>query len=316
MKFRTEINIPEYPFNLQIEPPIVFWGSCFSANVGALLQNHFFDVTINPFGVVFNPLSINNQIESVLKNKLDEEMTFEKNGKYFSFQFSTKYSASSLDGFKKKAQNTFHEVGAKIENAQVLFITLGTSWVYDYNVNSKTVANCHKIPQKAFSKRLLSVNEILEAMQNTLNLVLTYNPKLKVVFTVSPVRHVKEGLVNNAVSKARLLDAVYQITQSNSQAYYFPAYEIFLDDLRDYRFFDDDLIHPNQQGVNYVWELFTKAFISDLEKPLLQKLNSYFQASQHKSIKNDPEEFEKHSAYLANTKRELLSVAPFLKHRL
>ena len=316
MKFRTQINPIEFPFKLNFEDPIVLWGSCFTNNIGEILCNHYLDVSYNPFGIVFNPYSIKNQIFSCLKEELQEDLIFQKGENFYSFQFGTKYFATSKQAFLNKTLKSCREIKAKLLSAQCLVITLGTSWVYDAIKLQQTVASCHKIPQKEFSKKLHSVSEIQYELLELLNELNKFNPNLKFIFTISPVRHIKDGIVENSLSKARLIEAVHSITNTVENAFYFPAYEIFMDDLRDYRFYGEDLVHPSKQGINYVWEIFKNSLFEVKDFQMLNILRSYHTAVNHQPMINNLFEEKKHKEFISKTKRELLSQAPFLENRL
>lgn len=316
MKFRTQINPIEFPFKLNFEDPIVLWGSCFTSNIGEILNQHYFDVLYNPFGVVFNPISSKTQIINSLKEEVQEELIFQKGDSFFSYQFGTKYFANSKPAFINQAHKSFKEIKAKLKNAQCFILTLGTSWVYEHIELKQKVANCHKKPQQEFTKKLLSVSEIEIALSELLNELNNFNPQLKLIFTVSPVRHIKDGLVENSISKARLIEAVHNTIPLFENAHYFPAFEIFIDDLRDYRFYDEDLVHPSKQGVNYVWEIFKNSLFEVKDFELLNLLRSYHTAVNHQPMINDLFEEKKHKEFISKTKRELLSQAPFLENRL
>lgn len=278
MKFRTEIEIAPITEGMSHSAKVFALGSCFAESISERLAKAKFLVATNPFGVLFNPFSIANAIE-----RLDSARTFAvcdiEAGKesYFSYD-----AHSSLDG--KSQTEAFANLnravaqGAKaLHEADWVILTFGTAWVYEKE--GKVVANCHKQPASQFQRRRLSVTEIVERYDALFESVLRDK---KVVLTVSPVRHIGDGLPQNSVSKATLRLAVEELVAKHANASYFPSYEILIDDLRDYRYYADDLAHPSKMAVDYVWERFCEAMLSLKTQELLPKIEQIVAASEHR----------------------------------
>jgi hypothetical protein len=263
MDFQVHVTLPNYLFTITHKDAVMSMGSCFSENIGHHLQQAGFKVAINSFGILFNPLSICNALERIVSKKyfqIDELV--EHNGVWYSFQHHGKFHASSADELLNIINAALDEAHLFLKQSKVLLITLGSSWVYSYDKTGEVVANCHKIPNHQFSKRMLSVDEVSNSLQKILQQLQEFNPDLKVVFTVSPVRYWKDGAHENSLSKATLHLAVASVFEKN-QSYYFPAYELVIDELRDYRFYKEDMLHPNDVAVKFVWQKFQQAFFSE-----------------------------------------------------
>lgn len=283
MKFRTEIDIAPLAEGLNYSAKIFALGSCFAESISGRLQRAKFAVTTNPFGVLFNPFSIANALE-----RLDNARNFSVcdisagRDNYFSFD-----AHSSLDG--KSHTEAFANMnravaqGSKaLHEADWVILTFGTAWVYERE--GRVVANCHKQPAAEFNRRRLSVAEIVERYGKLFEGVLRDK---KVLLTVSPVRHIGDGLQENSVSKATLRLAVEELVSKYKNANYFPSYEILIDDLRDYRYYADDLAHPSNMAVEYVWERFCDAVISDEAKTKLPQVEQIVMAAEHRPFNPD-----------------------------
>ena len=285
MKFRTEIEVAPLAEGLEYGAKIFALGSCFAENISERLKRAKFSIASNPFGVLFNPASIANAIERLADARTFAvcDITAGKEN-YFSFD-----AHSSLDG--KSHTEAFTNLnmavaqGSKslIESDWVI-LTFGTAWVYERE--GKVVANCHKQPSQEFVRRRLSVTEIVERYSNLFEGVLRDK---KVILTVSPVRHIGDGLQENSVSKATLRLAIEELVAKYENAYYFPSYEILIDDLRDYRYYADDLAHPSKMAVDYVWEQFCKSVLSDEAKAKLPLIEQIVTASEHRPFNPDSE---------------------------
>ena len=277
MKFRTEIEIAPLAEGLEYGAKILALGSCFAENISVRLKRAKFSIASNPFGVLFNPFSIANAIE-----RLTDARTFAvcdiTAGKesYFSFD-----AHSSLDGMTHTEAfgnlNKAVAQGAKsLADADWVILTFGTAWVYEKE--GKVVANCHKQPASQFERRRLSVEEIVERYSQLFEGVLHDK---KVILTVSPVRHIGDGLQENSVSKATLRLAVEELVTKYENAHYFPSYEILIDDLRDYRYYADDLAHPSKMAVDYVWERFCEGVFAEGARTKLGQVEQIVAAAEH-----------------------------------
>lgn len=272
MNFTTKVNPPNYSFNLSHQDKIVSFGSCFSENIGQKLQAHKFEVLINPFGILFNPISISSAINQCIEQKLYEESDLSsKDQIYFSFNHHSSYSGIDKTEVLKAINSRIKETHSFLLQANTLIVTVGTAWCYRLKKTSKIVANCYKLPSNLFSKELLTISEITTDFQETINSLLAINPALKIVFTVSPVRHWKDGVVENQQSKSTLLLAISELIKNNPCCHYFPSYEIMIDELRDYRFYAEDMLHPSPMAIEYIYEKFGNSLF-DLST---QKLNKH-----------------------------------------
>lgn len=262
MKFRTEINIKPYPFQITYNDKLLFAGSCFSDHIGGYFKTCGFNSLVNPFGVLFNPLSIKLALEmSNGECSFDERYIRFFNEKWISFAHHGKFSHPDKNIFLSEIERVIKDVGEALTEIDYLFITFGTAYYYRYIAQDIVVANCHKIPAIEFEKKRLSVSEITDAYHALTQTLFAKNEKLKIIFTVSPVRHLGDGFHENQVSKSILHLAVEEMTAHDS-IFYFPAYEIVQDDLRDYRFYAKDLCHPGEQAIDYIKEKMETSFFA------------------------------------------------------
>ena len=302
MKLKTEIPIKKQRNPITYDSNIILIGSCFSDNIGEQLNYYKFNTSVNPNGILFNPVSIENTIKDAVNKRVytKDDLVFH-DGLWHSFNHHSKFSEPTPD-LSKKNKNVFDFYEA-LKSATHIFITLGTAWAYRHLESNTIVANCHKIPQVAFKKELLTVAEIEKSLVSLLEQVKTVNIKASVTFTVSPVRHLKDGFIENQQSKAHLLTAIHNVINSNNVAY-FPAYEIMMDDLRDYRFYKQDMVHPNKLAINYIWEKFTDAFMSEDTIKIMSKVNQLQKDLAHRPI--HPQS-ESHQKFLDATSKKLKS---------
>lgn len=267
MKLQT--NIPLQPASKQFgyEDNVLLLGSCFAENIGEKLLYHKFQTVVNPYGILFHPLAIERVLHDVHNNTgIGEEAIFELDGIWKSFIAHSQLNSSSRGALVDKLTKAKEQLTKAITKASHVFITLGTAWVYQHKETNIAVANCHKVPQKAFVKGLLPVEEIAGSLKRQCAIIKKINPKAQVVFTVSPVRHLKDGFVENTRSKAHLISAVHTVVDAN-HAQYFPAYELMMDELRDYRFYATDMLHPSEQAIEYIWEKFLEVYAGVYAEP-------------------------------------------------
>lgn len=299
MQFRTTFQIQSSDFKLNHQHKILTIGSCFSDEIGKRLTDLKFDGLINPFGVIFNSHSIQNLIERSIQKKYFTTVDVHQNGEeFFCFDVHSSFNALTKEAVLEELNSTLDEVYDYIHSCDVLMITLGTSWIYEWKTSNQIVANCHKVEAKQFEKRLLSTEENLKSLELIVSDLKKVNPTIRIITTVSPVRHTKDGMIENNVSKARLLDALYELSLQNNQVEYFPSYELVLDDLRDYRFFKEDLIHPSKQAVDYIWEKFSETYFEQSTQTIIQKINKVISAINHRPFN---EESENHQQFLVKT---------------
>lgn len=284
MRFRTELD-PSNPTSafLTLKDSALIIGSCFSEHIGKRLQSLKFDVVLNPFGIVYNPLSIGYQLDRIIsRSPISENDLRFRDGLWHSFEHHGLFSNVDPGSLLDRAKKNLFKAAEHLQSAKFLFLTLGTSWVFELKENKKVVSNCHKFPSSDFTHRLASVDEMYESLYFQLSRIIKRNPEINIVLSISPVRYLKNGHFNNQISKARLVELAYQLSENLPGVQYFPAYEIFMDDLRDYRFYDADLIHPGAQGLQYIWEKFTDRFIDEQTSTHIKRIESLMKAVNHR----------------------------------
>lgn len=282
MNFRLEFTPKPFETKIRHQDRLFLIGSCFTEQIGSKLSALKFRTIENPNGILFNPVSISNALSNyVINKKYKEEDLFLQNELWGSWDHHTRFSSlSSMDCLQKiyNSQQAAHDF---LQSSDWLLLTLGSSFVYELS-DSRVVANCHKVPTDKFKKRLLSAEEIVTTLKSSLSRVRKFNPGIKIIFTISPVRHLRDGFVENNRSKSNLIAAVHQLVHEFSAAYYFPSYELIIDDLRDYRFFAEDMVHPNYAATNYVWEKFVTACIDEDAQRLMKEISVINAAKNHK----------------------------------
>ncbi len=261
MKFRTEINIRKAPVHIEHKDKILTLGSCFADNMARRLQEHFFTVFQNPFGTLYNPLSVAEALSLIMEGRqFSTDDLFFYQGQWHSFWHHSTFSQISREAALQKINTQIEKARSFLKEAQWLILTFGTAFAYFHLPENRLVANCHKLPEKQFERRLIDQAQIVRELQTLFKKIRRFNPDLNIILTVSPVRHLRDGLVGNARSKAALILAVQTLCENDPELLYFPAYEIVNDDLRDYRFYDSDLTHPNDLAVDYIYEKFAVMF--------------------------------------------------------
>jgi hypothetical protein len=313
MNLQTEIKIPNYSFNLSHEDKIINFGSCFSENIGQKLQENKLDVCINPFGILFNPISVCKAINQCAENiKYTESDLNSNNEIQFSFNHHSRFSFLDKQEALKQISEGIEKGNSYLNNANVVIITLGTAWAYKLKETNEVVANCYKIPQNQFSKELLSVNEIVEALNESISNIKSINPAANIITTISPVRHWKDGVVENQQSKATLHLALKEVNESNEYCHYFPSYEIMMDELRDYRFYAKDMLHPSEVAIEYIWEKFGDSFFTKETKELNFRISQIKQGLSHKPFNSESENHKKFKKKLLSKIQEIELEFPYL----
>ena len=319
MILQTKIPIPKQPNNLiDYNSNLLLLGSCFSENIGDKFSYYKFQSYQNPFGILFHPKAIENLIQnSVHQKEYTEEDLFFLNECWNCFDVHSNLSSDNKIELLKNLNKKIQETYTHIQNASHIIITLGTSWVYNHKQKNETVANCHKVPQKEFSKEILSTDEITESLARIYQLIESINSETKIIFTVSPVRHIKDGFVENQRSKSHLISAIHQLLsnqESNSKLKieYFPSYEIMMDELRDYRFYNEDMIHPNKIAIQYIWKKFINTWISDEAQQTIQKVEEIQKGLNHKPFNPNSEAHLKFLKNLAQKKETLIKAFPHI----
>ncbi len=261
MNLRTTFNIDPSPHRITYDDRIMFIGSCFASSIGEQMGKGKMPVMINPAGTVYNPVSVCNTLDIITAGKeFTQDDLFYHKGLWLSFFHYTEFSSDDPARTLEMINEKLKEAALFLKNASFLFITFGTARIYRWKNTGFVVSNCHKIPSENFSFELLPVNVVVDIWTKQLDRLKALYPSLKVIFTISPVRHLKDGAHGNQVSKSVLFLAVEELLRHPSGPQYFPAYELVMDDLRDYRFYDDDMLHPSEVAINYIWEAFTGCF--------------------------------------------------------
>lgn len=315
--FRTSINIKESGVKIDYNSKITSIGSCFSENIGKKLADLYFDITINPTGVMFNPVSVFDSLDFIIRNKQFTEKDLFLNGDLWSsYHHSTLFSDTDRDVCLEKINCSLKQSSAQLKASRFLIITFGTAWIYNLADTGQTVANCHKQPAQLFERKRLTVNEITRNASETIQHLKQLNPDLNIIFAVSPVRHMKDGATENNISKGILLQAIQEITESEQNCTYFPSYEIVTDELRDYRFYADDMIHPSPLTVNYIFDKFKETYFDDTTKQASGEIQAFVQASSHRPLHINSAEYCKFENYLKQSRLKLLNKYPFLSDRI
>ena len=278
LDFEFQLNTPK----IQHGDQVVLIGSCFSNEMGLQFESNGFKVNSNPFGTIFHPIPLAKLILDAI-NQNQENQMFPRKDLFFSWDAAGtvfEYSESALNSLLNHTKAQFRK---DLLEAKYLFITLGSSFGYVHNQLNKVVANCHKMPSTTFEKSLTDLDSMAEIWRETLIQLKALNPVLEVIFTVSPIRHIKDGLIENNRSKARLFELIEKLN-ANFPIHYFPAFEIILDELRDYRFFKSDGIHPNEMAIQYVWQRLTETLMSAVTQKLCLEMVQLRQMENHHSL--------------------------------
>ncbi len=262
--FKTRVTVSDSNKKSEYSDHLFFIGSCFAENIGSRFQSRLFPVVVNPFGVMYNPVSVANTLTDIIDGRLitDDDLQFH-NGLWQSFRLHGSFSSPHRQDVILKANEAIAEARIHLQKTETLVVTFGTSWVYSLKEDNSIVANCHKFPADRFNHFKLSPDEIAELWKEVILRLRDINPSIRLIFTISPVRHWKNGAWGNNVSKATLMLAVDQLMMSDPSIEYFPAYEIMMDELRDYRFYADDMLHPSQLAQEYIFDIFSKAYFTN-----------------------------------------------------
>ncbi len=311
MKFRTEIHITEPPFRIHHRDKITVLGSCFAVHMGEWLRRHWWNVDVNPFGNVYNPVSWLELLERSFEERppQDDEV-FVHNDQWKSLLLPSRFNTLEKAEYLRQAARLFRQVRRRLQQTDVLILTYGTAQVFRHTATGKVVVNCNKIPSELCRRDMLSIEQMNQAIGRSIDLLRKLNPEVRIILTLSPVRYLHDGLTANARSKARLLESILQQTEQYENVIYFPAYEIFMDDLRDYRFYGPDLKQPGEQGINYTIEKFSEAFFSDETSQLCKRIAKLRAGILHRSIVQNP---ENHHQKIRDEITKLLNRHPFLK---
>lgn len=306
MNFSTKVPIQKTNFPIDYQSDILLLGSCFAENMGEKFQYFKFKTTINPFGIIFNPVSIEKLICRVVnQEKFTENDIFFHNEMWHCFEVHSELSNTNKEEFLEKLNTILEFTNQQITKSTHLIFTYGTSWVYRNNSSKQIVANCHKVAQKEFAKELLSTETIEKSIKNTIDLIQKVNPNCTFIFTISPVRHIKDGFFENNVSKGNLFSALNKILKSENyklNTEYFPSYEILIDELRDYRFYANDMLHPSQIAIDYIWERFLENYVSEKEFATMNEVCEIQRGLKHRPFNPNT---ESHKKFLKNLQEKI-----------
>lgn len=293
MEFRTEVNLHVSNNKIGHHTSILMLGSCFAENIGAELRNAKFNITVNPFGVLYNPQSISQALDIIRRNhQFTENDIFHYNGLYHSYfhhgDFSDRDPALCLE----KINTNIHAASSQLPKTDVLIITFGTAYVYASKESGLVVGNCHKLPASHFCRYRMDVDSIVDMWSETIEKLRQIKPDLTIIFTVSPVRHLKDGAHDNQLSKSTLLLAIDKLCSRYDNATYFPSYEIVMDELRDYRFYAEDMSHINSIAIKYIWEKFREVYFSSETDSIINEWNKMYMAINHRPFNPQSSEYK------------------------
>ena len=304
MQFHLNINAEPFAKKISAGQGLFLLGSCFTEEIGNKLLDAKLHTYINSHGILFNPISLARSLDDCIgKKEYSKTELSETNATWHSWNHHSRFNQANPENYLSEINTRILSANTFIKRADWLIVTFGTAHAYKLISNGNIVGNCHKAPATLFEKVLLTVNEIVATWTKTLDELGKLNPGIKIIFTLSPVRYLRDGIVESNLSKAILLLAIHQLKQQRADRFYFPAYELIIDDLRDYRFYKDDLTHPNAAAVNYVWEKFISAVVDDSTTAMIEEVEKLNKFLQHKTMSSNPGELEKHE----NKKSQLLA---------
>lgn len=314
MKLQTEIKLPNGEPKINYDSKIGLLGSCFSDNIGERFAYYQFPNLQNPFGILFHPFAIERLLKNIVEEKkYTKDDIFPHQERWHCFDAHSKLSAANPDEMLLELNASLAKTRDFLQSATHLIITLGTSFVYQFNETGNYVANCHKLPQDNFDKELSTSAEIQQSIQQIISYAREINPEIKLVFTISPVRHAKEGLVENQRSKANLIAGLHEAIATEKTVSYFPSYEIQLDELRDYRFYAEDLLHPNQTAILYIWEKFLQSWLDSESVEVMEKVETVQRGLQHRAFAPESDAHQQFLKRLQQKIEQLQEEFPFMR---
>lgn len=315
--FTTPVKIPKETAEITYSDRVMTLGSCFAENIGGKLLSAFFLTDTNPFGVLFNPISIANSLELLLQTKEIEALDlFENRGMWQSFSYSSQFSNVNVEDCLLNINNRLAAARDFLEQTDFLLITFGTAWVYESVKSGRVVSNCHKLPANEFVRRKVSVEEIVLTYKPLIEQLQTLFPKVQIIFSISPIRHLKDGLHENNLSKSTLLLAIDAIQSECKQLHYFPSYEIQIDELRDYRFYAADMLHPSDVAIDYIWKRFSETYFSTDTQALKQRLEQLSADLSHRPMHPESSEYKSFLVSIDKRREGIISDYPFMANRI
>ncbi len=311
MKFRTQCKIPDYPFSMDYSDGCFFIGSCFADNIGRYMVDVGFNATSNPFGVLYNPVSIVNALQLFCGDQdIQESDIFESQNGYRHWFLHSRFRANDKNTLLHDIQRLREHTSDCYNASRFLVITLGSAYAWRKISDQQVVANCHKMPANLFSRGLLCVEDMVSSLQTICAEYLSTNTTRKIVLTVSPVRYLRDGLINSNRSKARLIEVCHRLTEHFDSVYYFPAFELVNDELRDYRFFKEDMVHPTDMATRYVWEKFREALFAETALEFFHLATKIAKMKQHSIQDPKNEQSKRFFKLLKEKENELLDRFP------
>ncbi|MEM8965725.1 MAG: GSCFA domain-containing protein [Bacteroidota bacterium] len=302
--FRTPVEVVPLSHRISLHQPLLLIGSCFAQSMGVRLDKNKFNACVNPFGTVYNPASVFQLLSATVNQSLPEAATYLVNKEgYFNFQFHSDFSSESREELEVRIEKVLADIREYLRNSRWLIITLGSAFGYELRENGQLVSNCHKMPAQLFRRKLLSIEEITTQFDQLYRILQAWNPQLKYIFTVSPVRHLRDTLVQNSVSKSVLRVATHTIQESYpDDVYYFPSYELLIDELRDYRFYQADMLHPSEVAEDYIWQKFVENCLDTETQHFLNTWKPIYRAIHHRAFRPSS---EAHQQFLRKTIEQL-----------
>lgn len=314
-QFFTEVNIPDFGWKIGHRQKLMMTGSCFAENIGQKMIRLKFQVDLNPFGILYNPQSISKSLRLLMEGKTYTAADlFQYDGIWHSLDHHSRFSSNSLKNTLEQINNQLVVSRQHLKESEFLIISFGTAWIYELKRTGEIVSNCHKLPDSDFKRLRLTPGEIIDDYKELILELLRFNPNLKVLFTVSPIRHWKDGAVENQLSKATLLLAVDRLVKGfgEERCAYFPSYEIMMDELRDYRFYAPDMLHVNELATEHIWQKFANALIAGESATIIKKVLKIVKASEHRPLNPGSETYVNFLLYNLNEINNLLKNFPFL----
>ncbi len=314
MEFRTTVKTGENRGWLHHSDNVVLLGSCFSDNIGAKMHGALINATINPMGTLYNPMSIARGVQRLINNEpVAGKDLFMQGGVWNSYDFHSRHSMPDKQVTLDRMNSRIDQGHQALQQARLLTITLGTAIVYRLKATGEVVANCHKVPQHEFERKMAPVSEMVRTLDEMLTALHTFNPDMNIILTVSPIRHIADGLDVNSLSKASLRVAIQEVmARHRDYCDYFPSYEIMLDDLRDYRFYSNDMVHPSDVAVEYIWQAFQATYLDDHSALAVARCERIHKRLQHRPMSANRETVDRFNADTASVVRNLIKEYPYL----
>lgn len=314
MEFRTTVKTGENRGWLHHSDNVVLLGSCFSDNIGAKMHGALINAMVNPMGTLYNPMSIARGVQRLINNEpVAGQDLFMQGGVWNSYDFHSRHSMPDKQATLDRMNSRIEQGHKALQEARLLTITMGTAIVYRLKTTGEVVANCHKVPQHEFERKMASVNEMVRTLDAMLTALHTFNPGLHIILTVSPIRHIADGLDVNSLSKASLRVAIHEVMmRHHDYCDYFPAYEIMLDDLRDYRFYSSDMVHPSDVAIEYIWQAFQATYLDDHSALAVARCERIHKRLQHRPMSANRETVDRFNSDTASVVRNLIKEYPYL----